>query len=92
MRTGGMRTGAGPTIDPARTSIAMGLLPPCIATPARPAEATKQGRLRSRAPNPGEAHIRRSADKLKAKWHVLDTDHYPMLSTPDQLTKIITEG
>lgn len=46
----------------------------------------------SRAPNPGEAHIKRSADKLKAKYHVLDTGHYPMLSMPDQLTKIIVDG
>ncbi len=43
----------------------------------------------SRAPNPGEAHIRRSADKLKARWHIIDTGHYPMLSTPDALTRII---
>jgi pimeloyl-ACP methyl ester carboxylesterase len=46
----------------------------------------------SRAPNPGEAHIRRSADRLKARWHVLDTGHYPMLSMPDALTRIIIEG
>ena len=43
----------------------------------------------SRAPNPGEAHIRRAADKLKARWHVIDTGHYPMLSTPDALARII---
>ena len=43
----------------------------------------------SRAPNPGEAHIRRAADRLKARWHVIDTGHYPMLSTPDELTRII---
>ena len=46
----------------------------------------------SGAPNPGEAHIRRTADLLKGRWHVLDTGHYPMLSTPDQLTEIILEG
>ena len=46
----------------------------------------------NQAPNPGEAHIRRSADKLNAKWHVLPTGHYPMLSTPDELTRIIVEG
>jgi pimeloyl-ACP methyl ester carboxylesterase len=46
----------------------------------------------SNAPNPGEAHIRRSADRLKAKYHVLATDHYPMLSKPDELTRIIVEG
>jgi pimeloyl-ACP methyl ester carboxylesterase len=42
-----------------------------------------------RAPNPGEAHIRRAADKLKARWHVIDTGHYPMLSTPEALATII---
>lgn len=46
----------------------------------------------SRAPNPGEAHIRRAADRLKARWHVIDTGHYPMLSTPDELARIILEG
>ena len=46
----------------------------------------------SGAPNPGEPHIKRSADKLNAKYHVIKTGHYPMLSTPDDLTKIILEG
>lgn len=46
----------------------------------------------NQAPNPGEAHIRRAADKLKARWHVIETGHYPMLSTPDLLTRIIAEG
>lgn len=46
----------------------------------------------SQAPNPGEAHIRRSCDKLKGRWHVIDTGHYPMLSAPDELTKFILEG
>ena len=46
----------------------------------------------SQAPNPGEAHIRRAADKLKARYHVIDTGHYPMLSTPDELTRIILGG
>jgi pimeloyl-ACP methyl ester carboxylesterase len=45
----------------------------------------------SQAPNPGEAHIRRSCDRLKGRWHVIDTDHYPMLSTPDELTRFILE-
>ncbi|MDX2157241.1 MAG: alpha/beta hydrolase [Hyphomicrobiaceae bacterium] len=43
----------------------------------------------SQAPNPGEAHIRRSCDRLKGRWHVIDTGHYPMLSTPDELTRFI---
>jgi pimeloyl-ACP methyl ester carboxylesterase len=46
----------------------------------------------SRAPNPGEAHQRRAADKLRARWHVIATGHYPMLSTPDELTRIILDG
>jgi pimeloyl-ACP methyl ester carboxylesterase len=46
----------------------------------------------SQAPNPGEAHIRRCADALKARWHVIDTGHYPMLSTPDALTEFILEA
>ena len=41
------------------------------------------------APNPGEAHVRRSATRLKAKWHELDTGHYPMLTMPDELTRLI---
>lgn len=41
------------------------------------------------AVNPGEAHLRRGADKLAAQWHVIDTDHYPMLSTPDDLINVI---
>jgi pimeloyl-ACP methyl ester carboxylesterase len=46
----------------------------------------------SQAPNPGEAHIRRACDRLGGKWHVIDTGHYPMLSTPDELTRIIVDG
>jgi len=45
-----------------------------------------------RAVNPGEAHQRRIAVKLNAQWHELDTGHYPMLSTPDQLTALVTAG
>jgi pimeloyl-ACP methyl ester carboxylesterase len=45
----------------------------------------------SRAPNPGESHIRRAATRLKARWHVIDTGHYPMLSTPDELARIILD-
>ncbi|MGI9480288.1 MAG: alpha/beta fold hydrolase [Hyphomicrobiaceae bacterium] len=43
----------------------------------------------SQAVNPGEAHLRRGAEKLGAQWHVIDTGHYPMLSTPDQLLEVI---
>ena len=45
-----------------------------------------------RAANPGEAHQRRTADKLNASWHELDTGHYPMLSLPDELTALLTAG
>jgi pimeloyl-ACP methyl ester carboxylesterase len=45
-----------------------------------------------RAPNPGQMHQRRAADKLAAKWHELDTGHYPMLSMPDELTKLLVAG
>jgi pimeloyl-ACP methyl ester carboxylesterase len=43
-----------------------------------------------RAVNPGEAHQRRTADRLKARWFELDTGHYPMLSMPDELTTLLT--
>jgi pimeloyl-ACP methyl ester carboxylesterase len=41
------------------------------------------------AQNPGEAHQRRCAEALDARWEVIDTGHYPMLSTPDELARII---
>jgi pimeloyl-ACP methyl ester carboxylesterase len=45
-----------------------------------------------RAPNPGEAHQRRAADRLNATWAELDTGHYPMLSMPEELTKLLVAG
>lgn len=42
-----------------------------------------------RATNPGESHQRRTAEWLTAKWLELDTGHYPMLSTPDELTELL---
>ena len=42
--------------------------------------------------NPGEAHQRRCAEALGARWHELDTGHYPMLSAPDELTELIQSG
>ncbi len=45
-----------------------------------------------RAPNPGEAHQRRAAERLKATWAELDTGHYPMLSMPEALTKLLVAG
>lgn len=41
------------------------------------------------AANPPEAHQRRTAEKLGASYHELDTGHYPMLSAPDDLTKLL---
>src|ERR1043166_5156848 len=35
-----------------------------------------------RAVNPPEHHQRRTAERLKAEYHELDTGHYPMLSEP----------
>ena len=39
--------------------------------------------------NPPVAHQKRAADALSASWHEIDTGHYPMLSTPDELSRII---
>jgi pimeloyl-ACP methyl ester carboxylesterase len=44
------------------------------------------------AANPGEAHQRRAAARLGAKWLELDTGHYPMLSMPDELTRMLMDG
>ena len=42
-----------------------------------------------RATNPPEAHQRRTAERLKAAWRELDTGHYPMLSEPEALTRLL---
>jgi pimeloyl-ACP methyl ester carboxylesterase len=42
-----------------------------------------------RAANPPEAHQRRTAERLKAAWHEMDTGHYPMLSEPEALTRLL---
>jgi pimeloyl-ACP methyl ester carboxylesterase len=42
-----------------------------------------------RAANPPETHQRRTAETLKGSYHELDTGHYPMLSKPDELTKLL---
>jgi len=42
-----------------------------------------------RAVNPPEAHQRRTAERLGAAWHELDTGHYPMLSAPAELTRLL---
>jgi pimeloyl-ACP methyl ester carboxylesterase len=43
----------------------------------------------SQAVNPGQAHQRRAADRLGAKWHELDTGHYPMVTAADELSRLI---
>ena len=45
-----------------------------------------------RAPNPGEAHQRRTAEKLDAKYLEIDTGHYPMLSDPDVLAPLLMQS
>lgn len=42
-----------------------------------------------RAVNPPEAHQRRTAEALGATYLELDTGHYPMLSEPEALTRMI---
>ena len=41
------------------------------------------------AANPPEAHQRRTAEKLAASYHEMQTGHYPMLSQPDELTRLL---
>jgi pimeloyl-ACP methyl ester carboxylesterase len=45
-----------------------------------------------RSANPPVAHQRRTADRLKGRWHELDTGHYPMLTEPEALARLIVEG
>ena len=42
--------------------------------------------------NPPDAHQRRACETLKGRWHELDTGHYPMLSEPEALARLIVEG
>jgi pimeloyl-ACP methyl ester carboxylesterase len=42
--------------------------------------------------NPPLAHQRRACETLKGRWHELDTGHYPMLSEPGALARLIVEG
>ena len=44
------------------------------------------------AQNPGRAHQERCAKKINGRWYEIDTGHYPMLTTPDELTRIIVSG
>jgi pimeloyl-ACP methyl ester carboxylesterase len=43
-----------------------------------------------RAANPPDHHQRRTAERLKAAWHELDTGHYPMLSEPEALARLLS--
>ncbi len=45
-----------------------------------------------RSANPPEAHQRRAAERLRASWHEMDTGHYPMLSEPDELARLLLAG
>ncbi|MGH7045166.1 MAG: alpha/beta fold hydrolase [Stellaceae bacterium] len=45
-----------------------------------------------RAANPGEAHQRRTADKLAGKYLEIDTGHYPMLTDPEVLAPLLMAG
>ena len=42
--------------------------------------------------NPPAAHQRRTAERLKGDWQELDTGHYPMLSQPEELTRLLTSA
>jgi len=42
-----------------------------------------------RSPNPPEAHQRRTAERLGATWTELDAGHYPMLTHPQELARLI---
>jgi pimeloyl-ACP methyl ester carboxylesterase len=49
----------------------------------RPSSAAGAPRIRQRR------NQRRTAERLKGAWHELDTGHYPMLSQPDELTRLL---
>jgi pimeloyl-ACP methyl ester carboxylesterase len=41
------------------------------------------------ARNPPESHQRRTAERLKASYTEMDTGHYPMLSQPEALVRLL---
>jgi pimeloyl-ACP methyl ester carboxylesterase len=43
----------------------------------------------SRGSNPSEAHQRRTAEKLRAPYLEIDCGHYPMLSNPEELARML---
>jgi pimeloyl-ACP methyl ester carboxylesterase len=42
--------------------------------------------------NPPVAHQRRAQETLRASWHELDTGHYPMLTEPAELARLMMAG
>jgi pimeloyl-ACP methyl ester carboxylesterase len=42
--------------------------------------------------NPPLAHQRRAQETLGASWHELDTGHYPMLTEPEKLARLMMAG
>ena len=42
--------------------------------------------------NPPVAHQRRAAERLNASWHELDAGHYPMLTEPESLARLMMAG
>jgi pimeloyl-ACP methyl ester carboxylesterase len=45
-----------------------------------------------RSVNPPESHQRRTAERLGGSWSEIDTGHYPMLSAPDELARLLVGG
>src|SRR5688572_13872552 len=43
-----------------------------------------------RSHNPPESHQRRTAARLNAVWHEIDAGHYPMLSHPAELARLLS--
>jgi pimeloyl-ACP methyl ester carboxylesterase len=39
--------------------------------------------------NPSRAHQRRTADRLAADWHTMEAGHYPMLSAPNEMARLL---
>ena len=62
---------------------------PCSAGQPVLLHSSEIGGGKESAANPPEAHQRRTAERLKAVWHELDTGHYPMLSQPEELTRLL---
>jgi pimeloyl-ACP methyl ester carboxylesterase len=86
-------------LDPARRAWALARVTPhplaALEAPMEPTTFWEQAWTNTvvvrclRAANPPEAHQRRTAERLKAAWHELDTGHYPMLSEPEALARLL---